>query len=797
MEALYPKKTHRRSRSHKKKPTQAVESIVPGRTHVGFAATESGLMDSDICSGVDIDDDNRDVAQESSTGSDDGLVVAGPMAPITTKNNDICLSGDGTMQTDLIATAAEEIAMPICYPEQFTKQSSVDTNNPCSSISPEATSSPCTSSPFTNGTLPLVCSSASFAVPPEITVADDQIPQTTRLASCNSESKFRDSSFHHSPFRAARSRKSSAELDDIDNLPSSRPISLSSFALRTHSRNKGSKSWIPFSLEDLNEDSNEMDRRNQSYGARLPARFLTPSAITVNHPLRNVTTFDHRSNMFGFQRASPQRAPQWMHGIRRQPHPGHTAAFGYYKQNLGTNLPRQNPRPTAVPHRSIDTPEAGPRVMVPDDISPTKQEEKQALRALQYSMVSQSNLQTRHYPPGSSCSSNQVQNSRPTDSPRCAGYRDGAADSKSSYGQMTGHADHDYSLQQSTVIRENGNSHFSGFGPGKIQHSLTPGMCSESGTSCTAELLQDTESIEISSASPLSLNMCTSHETKVSTIPQRLDSDQPSHTKRQSITKYLKDTITTSQAASESNHDEDFQSEVKDCVGKIDPIPLMANPLKSPFRALQLDQSSSTNAATPQIQHTFKNGKAQGYPLDSGSSISTSMPLTYTSSNYGTDVSSVFASAFPSRPKSDEILSKSPNALRSRFKFKFPPPGLPIPPGLQVASSNKSFEDTPASRLVHSNIWFHTDTRGEDIFRQRIAEIARDEAEHQRATKMQLRPGEREGVAEAGTVLLGHVLANLQSYTVGNSNQTRGFANFSSAPKLYDEPTRGGPRSFF
>lgn len=47
-------------------------------------------------------------------------------------------------------------------------------------------------------------------------------------------------------------------------------------------------------------------------------------------------------------------------------------------------------------------------------------------------------------------------------------------------------------------------------------------------------------------------------------------------------------------------------------------------------------------------------------------------------------------------------------------------------------------------------------------------------------------------------MLVGHVLANLQSYLVGDpSEQAANFANFGPVPDHCCEPTNGGCRSYF
>ncbi|OJD12340.1 hypothetical protein AJ78_07047 [Emergomyces pasteurianus Ep9510] len=819
MEVLYSKKTHRRSRSRKKKPTETVESIVPGRAPVGFVTTECVLMDSNIpigASGGGGDDDDEDV--QKGCGVDDRVVVTATTTATTIENNDIHHSGNGRKQTAMTTTSAERIPMPIRYPIQSEKQLADAEAHSSTTQPPEAipltnlTSPPanreiliaCPSSSALAASEPntAICSRSSFT---EIKAADQIVSQPMRLVNCSSENIFRDSSCSYSHFWTARSRKSSGELDDIDNLPSSRPISLSSFAVRTHNRNKGSKSWIPFSLEDLDNTptSNEMDCHIQNHAARPPAQFLTPSATAGNHPLRNVTTIDPRSNVYGYYSTSPQRAHQWPQGMRQQPYAGHTEKLGYYQQNLVANIPHQNLRSATIPHTTIVTPGTGPRMMAPDDISPTKHEEKQALRALQYTMVAQSYLQTGHYPPGfTSDTSGTAQNIHPTNSGTGAGYYERPTGPKPSQTQPPGHIDQNYSLHQTPMIQENGDAHNSGYGPDQIQPSWIPGNSSNIGIAGTAaETFQGTENMKHAPSSlltqpPVSLKPHNSYQTNVNTSPQRFDSGQQSNVELYGLTKYLNNVITTSQTAHDSNQRSQIQ--VKDCEGNVHPVPFTADSIKSSHNNLQLDPPPIKNAATLQIQRTPKSVQTQGSLPDS-SCTSTSMPLTYACSNGPSKVSPVFTSSYIGRPDSGETISKPANSPQSRFKFKFPPPGLPIPENFQGVRADKSYfgEETPASRLVQSNIWFHTDARGEDHFRQRITEIAREEARRHNAIKMPLRVGEQEGVAEAGTVLLGHVLANLRSYILRDSHQTKGFANFGSTPKHgYEFPAHSARRSF-
>ncbi|PGH09862.1 hypothetical protein AJ79_05588 [Helicocarpus griseus UAMH5409] len=802
MKALYSKRSHRRSRSRRKKTSPTIESIVPGRAPLGFVTTEAGMAVSDTSV------KHSDVVAYQGSDSDAEPVVLSTAVSTTTENNGISFLGNEIKQTGTMAKITQNHCMPIGYAGHPTKQSA-DTHNPSTTTHPfEAVPFPSTAFPD-NAAIHTVCLLSPTSCPSEDntptrsrsssaehTAADLASLKSPRSKHSRCENTSRDSSSTNSRSRT-RSRKASSE-DDIDNLPSSRPVSLSSFAVRTHSRNKGSKSWIPFCVEELDENPNDMDPRNQNNNAaRPPPRFTTPVKRPGNHPLRNVTTIDQGANVLKAQETSPHHGQQWPQGMTQHPHPGHIDTFGYYQQTMGANVPRQDNRPPMMPQSVNVSPAAGPRFMGPEDISPTKHEEKQAFRTLQFNMAAlQGYHQTDPYASEPACNPFNPDQTPPFANPGAgAGYYQGDSGSGPVYVPTTVHISQNYSLHPLPVTQENIDARYAEYGSGPTQHPWFPDMASETpvegGT--VTETPQDKKivksaSFALTNQSPVSVKPSTSSQSKANTSPQRADPDKQSH-----VANYLKNVITTSQNTGEDQTKENSQTGAKDRAGRGPPIPLPPKPPQPSSTTSQQKPSPTKSVGSSQVYLTLKSGQAQGNARE------TSMPLTYTSSSGPIKVSPVFASVMADGPDDFGAFKKPAASSQSRFKFKLLPPGLPIPPSLKdtAAYDAQSGEGSAHARAVQSNIWFHADARGEGSIRQRITEVAREEAERQKASNTPLRPGEREGVAEAGTVLLGHVLANFKSYTLSDSNEEKGFANFGSAPKHCYEPPHGGRRSFF
>ncbi|EEH17108.1 hypothetical protein PABG_07195 [Paracoccidioides brasiliensis Pb03] len=845
MEALYPMKTYRRSRSRRKKSITKIGSIVTCKTTAGSFKSESEVDAELVVSGIYVNDSNGDSNNSSepvqgSSGAEVGSLVAFTAVSTTIRNNATSLLNDGTKQAGTATMSVSAHSVLVCSAEQPTKQS-VDANTSSSTTHPSKTvpliSS--TSSTVNKAGIPTICLSPppvtktdsniwfrSRSPAAEIAAANTAIFQQARQNNFSSENTSRGLPSAQTHSRTSKSRKSSSESDDISSLLSSRPVSLGSLVVRTHNRNKGSKPWIPFSVEELDEAPSEMPRRQHNNIPRGPVGYYHASAVMGHHPYRNSPMMHPATNYYAYSHTSPNRVPYWSRGRGQQLHQGHQGPMGTlghssqnylqdyqqdYQQPLSANVPHHDSRPSVIPPireppmlpMEFVTPEAGPRVMVPEDMTPTKHEEKQSLRALQYNMTEANDLQAGDCTPNPMCDPFKEAQSNPqTPLGSGNGYYQEIAGPGTIYDQENYHIDHSYVMLSPSMIRENGNIHYPADGPGPTQYSSIAAMYSETAIVGTAvEKFREKKEMMIastsqSSQSPTSVRPPVSRQIPGNITPPRLDYRGRPDANLSEIARYLENMPADSQYTRTWNPVRNSYEVNGRVVNDTSPLPPKFRQISQV--TLRQDAAPTKGEATPQAQRTPNNGQQQG-DLEELFLASTSMPLIYTSPHGLTKVSSAFAVAFGDAVGNDRPFTKTTTSQRSRFNFKFAPPGLPIPPGLQQFPCYKtpSEREYPVSRLVQSNIWFHTDKRGEDIFRERIVEMAREEAEHQEAAKIPLRLGERPGMAEAGTVVVGNVLANLHAYTLDGSNQEKGFANFRSAPEHCYEHTHDGSRSFF
>lgn len=127
---------------------------------------------------------------------------------------------------------------------------------------------------------------------------------------------------------------------------------------------------------------------------------------------------------------------------------------------------------------------------------------------------------------------------------------------------------------------------------------------------------------------------------------------------------------------------------------------------------------------------------------------------------------------------------------------------LKPPPGLASHATAKDTERPSFGKLSkaesvaldETNRWFHTDSRGERHIREQVTEIAQAHAEDRK----KLKGAANAETAKQTTLLLGNVIANLQSYVSDDrKKQAQNFANFESVPDQYCEVSHGGRRSYF
>lgn len=135
-------------------------------------------------------------------------------------------------------------------------------------------------------------------------------------------------------------------------------------------------------------------------------------------------------------------------------------------------------------------------------------------------------------------------------------------------------------------------------------------------------------------------------------------------------------------------------------------------------------------------------------------------------------------------------------APKAAGKTLKPPPGL-ASHALAKDTERPSFGKLPKAESValeESNRWFHTDSRGEQHIREQVTEIAQAHAEDCK----KLKGAANAETAKQTTLLLGNVIANLQSYVSDDrKKQAQNFANFESVPDQYCEVSHGGRHSYF
>ncbi|XHF97445.1 hypothetical protein AWENTII_001031 [Aspergillus wentii] len=151
--------------------------------------------------------------------------------------------------------------------------------------------------------------------------------------------------------------------------------------------------------------------------------------------------------------------------------------------------------------------------------------------------------------------------------------------------------------------------------------------------------------------------------------------------------------------------------------------------------------------------------------------------------------------------RADPFESRAGNLSTASGKILKPPPGLPKP-----AAHNMMIECSPIEqrsllekhRLEEANYWFSKDGRGEEQLRQHVDEVAQKYSEKCKKLQGTSHSVQDSATAKQMTLLLGNVIANLQSYVSGNrTEQTSNFADFGTVKPHSREPSHGGRRSYF
>ncbi|KAI1617740.1 hypothetical protein EDD36DRAFT_424868 [Exophiala viscosa] len=205
----------------------------------------------------------------------------------------------------------------------------------------------------------------------------------------------------YNAFKAATARQASHEAEEHNLPPKAAPISLSAFTKNPQqNRNKGNKAWVPLVLEDTPEQESDASEET-SYTISTPTRqtgTVHPKSSSVS---KNETPIGPRhpqvvrADMPNFPIPT---APRAMVGNTARPSfiinptPQRLQQHSIIKQSLreaaisvqGSPGNMSGPSHVPMPMPAFNTTDHTVNVMVPEDISPTKQENKFASLSKEY-----------------------------------------------------------------------------------------------------------------------------------------------------------------------------------------------------------------------------------------------------------------------------------------------------------------------------------------------------------------------------------------------------------------------------
>lgn len=580
---------------------------------------------------------------------------------------------------------------------------------------------------------------------------------------------------------AARARYRNGELSDLSELPSSRPISLGELSSRNSSRNKGSKVWKPFPLTDVEEASEPVEPvANKPTVRPLSTQFHpsfhldTPDSKLTGYPLptAEAPVLVHRSSDRNLR--NMENRP-WFHAVVTQIQRNPLGYLGVL-EDIGNNSMSQRfaiPVPNEGKHRDIDRP------LAPQDVSPTKQEEKTAYRGFQqndlfqqdklFMTATQSDPYVQDYQIVSEMSrlkgpetSNtfvdppqqygqvefhdqpaQIQTPLPHTPERCYGLQ-------SPLRRVNGHMDANNGLSMMAA------------NPAASSVHCSPSTPSQNGINGIAKY---------------------SEERNTSKKTETYDA-------KREMTAYLNSVV----EASKSNKgktalDDQFVPKSASILTKKELETAKQQNGTSPMRVNPYDPLKSkqeSNALAPQSDSPSNVPKVSSLPaFEVFHPISKSERVLFSSDLVKKVGKSLEGPSVAEAPRVDGSVKR-------------PPPGLAHPRGPGAASFSTGHTSAATERLLEADRWFHADGRGEKVFRHQVLAVAQEEAARRKMLRGRFRPGEDDSLFEPNTLLLGNVIANLRSYVVGDRKEQFGnFANFGPVPYHCCEPSHGGRRSYF
>jgi len=602
---------------------------------------------------------------------------------------------------------------------------------------------------------------------------------------------------------AARARSVTRELDDLNSLPSSQPIPLSALSSRAHTRNKGSKSWKPFLLDDAQDSSGNVNllRENPTlssgtYAAVSSYKPDTAKINQANNPLRGVVTVNY-SGSNKLQEQSKENSMNtgqqfWIHGMESDLQANPLGQFGSFNTPFDDTASQYYYYTPAIPFSGGLNQLHGSGHMMPVRINPTKQEEKSVTTRVQETAFCQ-NLPCEDpfmpepsfhaYGPDLYTAANQSQ-------VRFQEALESSLYNHQRQGQMDLHAGPQVAHD---VFSEPEDERYIDYAPIR-----PPGVFPEIRSGFPVTTTNPVIAITVpQTQTPTSLS-AKSSVSAVPSVPMKAKSSESREC--YSVRKLEPYDAKKEMAAFLNSVVEASKSNVARTV--------LHDPLKTPPTKGQPKkerQSDETPSLEQRCNHTIV--EENSLPLVSAVvSSGVSKTVSFLEPSH--------AAAAEPEQTCEQTVSQRESAAKSETDLsevalletkpvdekavKFPPPGLP-PPGLEMPRF-RSLERAALenSRVAESNRWFHTDGRGEQQLRQYVADIARTDAERRKKLRGSAYPLKEDRLAELTTLLLGNVIANLQSYLAGDRKEQAGnFANFGIVPFHCCEPPHGGRCSYF
>ncbi|KAL1999693.1 hypothetical protein VTN02DRAFT_4154 [Thermoascus thermophilus] len=602
---------------------------------------------------------------------------------------------------------------------------------------------------------------------------------------------------------AARARSATRELDDLNSLPSSQPIPLSALSSRAHTRNKGSKSWKPFLPDDFKESSGNVnllrektDLSSDTYAAISSNQSDTTKISQSHNPLRGAIRVNTGFNELQDQSKENAMNPGqhfWVHGMESRLQENPLGQYGGFNVPFDDTTSQYYYYTPAIPYLSGMSHLHGSGHMMPIVISPARQEEKFVATRMQEATFGQ-NLpcedpfmaessfhaySLEHY-----AAANQSQ-LRPQDGRGSSLYihqRQGQVDLRSrppvgpdSFSETEDERYIDYTHTL----------------PPGVFHDARPGLSVEATSpviSVTAPRMQTPTSL--SAQSSVSAAPSVAMKAKFSDSKERHSARklEPYDAKKE-MTAFLNSVVEAS----------------KSSVART----VLHDPLKTPTAKDQLKKGRQQAEAPslPERNDRTTNEDNKSLSLARArvpSGVSKTVSFLEPSGTAATESKQTAEQTVPQGESADRLEEDLPEVTLREIKLvddkvvRFPPPGLP-PPGLEMPRVRSLERSTlENSRVAESSCWFHTDGRGEEELRQSVMEIARGVTERRQKLRGATYPSKEDQLAEQITLLLGNVIANLQSYVVGDRKEQAGnFANFGMVLYHCCEPSHGGRISYF